>query len=119
MKHFENFSRFRSEIDKKNIRLLLISVCGINLKCLDRIRLLNGWAEYPAKFSIKSDDFVHLKSQVSFFYSIELNKIYNNVSYKKNIKSYSGLRHSMRLPVRGQRTHTNSKTARNNIKKEI
>jgi len=29
------------------------------------------------------------------------------------------MRHILHLPVRGQRTHTNAKTPRKNIKKEI
>ncbi|WP_084756421.1 30S ribosomal protein S13 [Candidatus Paracaedibacter symbiosus] len=45
--------------------------------------------------------------------------MFNNVERKKKVKSYSGMRHILKLPVRGQRTHTNSKTSRNNIKKEL
>jgi len=36
----------------------------------------------------------------------------NNIARKISIKSYAGIRHMRKLPVRGQRTHTNSKTAR-------
>jgi small subunit ribosomal protein S13 len=35
----------------------------------------------------------------------------------KDIKSYRGLRHNKRLPVRGQRTKTNSRTVRGNVRK--
>ena len=44
----------------------------------------------------------------------ELKKI-NSINLKKliTIKSYKGLRRLLGLPVRGQRTHTNAKTARN------
>ncbi len=35
----------------------------------------------------------------------------------KDIASYRGLRHSKGLPVRGQRTRTNSRTVRGNIRK--
>lgn len=43
------------------------------------------------------------------------------ISYVINIKSFRGTRHILKLPVRGQRTRTNSRTARKNIfkKKEI
>ncbi len=37
-----------------------------------------------------------------------------NVKRLKDIKSYRGIRHSKRLPVRGQRTKTNSRTRRGN-----
>lgn len=41
---------------------------------------------------------------------------FTNVQFLKDIRSYRGVRHKARLPVRGQRTHTNAKT---NKKKKI
>ncbi|MBI2013891.1 MAG: 30S ribosomal protein S13 [Candidatus Colwellbacteria bacterium] len=40
-----------------------------------------------------------------------------NIERLKDIKSYRGVRHMRRLPVRGQRTKTNSRTIRGNIRK--
>ena len=40
-----------------------------------------------------------------------------NISRLKDIKSYRGIRHLRRLPVRGQRTKTNSRTVRGNVRK--
>ena len=37
-----------------------------------------------------------------------------NIKRLKDIKSYRGVRHSKHLPVRGQRTKTNSRTVRGN-----
>lgn len=37
---------------------------------------------------------------------------HGNVNFLKNNRSYRGLRHRRNLPVRGQRTHTNAKTAK-------
>jgi small subunit ribosomal protein S13 len=34
----------------------------------------------------------------------------------KDIKCYRGLRHMKRLPTRGQRTKTNSRTVRGNVR---
>jgi len=39
-----------------------------------------------------------------------------NVNRLKNIKSYRGSRHAKRLPARGQRTKTNSRTIRGNVR---
>lgn len=39
-------------------------------------------------------------------------EISGNIKRLKDIKSYRGLRHSKHLPVRGQRTKTNSRTTR-------
>ncbi len=39
-----------------------------------------------------------------------------NVKRLKEIKSYRGIRHTRKLPVRGQRTKTNSRTLRGNVR---
>ena len=40
-----------------------------------------------------------------------------NIQRLKEIKAYRGIRHMRRLPVRGQRTKTNSRTVRGNVRK--
>ena len=42
-----------------------------------------------------------------------------NIKRLKDIKSYRGVRHMRRLPVRGQRTKTNSRTIRGNVRKTM
>lgn len=42
-----------------------------------------------------------------------------NIKRLKDIKSYRGIRHIKRLPVRGQRTKTNSRTIRGNVRKTM
>jgi small subunit ribosomal protein S13 len=44
-------------------------------------------------------------------------QISSNIRMKKEIGSYQGLRHIRGLPVRGQRTKTNSRTRRGNVRK--
>ncbi|MBI2356431.1 MAG: 30S ribosomal protein S13 [Candidatus Doudnabacteria bacterium] len=44
-------------------------------------------------------------------------QIASNIKLKKEIGSYQGLRHIKGLPVRGQRTKTNSRTRRGNVRK--
>ena len=39
-----------------------------------------------------------------------------NIKRLKDIKSYRGSRHAKRLPVRGQRSKTNSRTVRGNVR---
>lgn len=45
--------------------------------------------------------------------------IASNVKRLKDIKSYRGVRHMRRLPVNGQRTKTNSRTVRGNVRKTM
>lgn len=42
-----------------------------------------------------------------------------NIKRLKDIKSYRGTRHARRLPSRGQRTKTNSRTVRGNVRKTM
>lgn len=42
-----------------------------------------------------------------------------NVKRLKEIRSYRGYRHQRGLPVRGQRTKTNSRTVRGNVRKTM
>lgn len=46
-------------------------------------------------------------------------EIASNVKRLKDIKSYRGTRHMRRLPVNGQRTKTNSRTIRGNVRKTM
>jgi len=43
----------------------------------------------------------------------------NNIKRLKDIKSYRGSRHGRGLPSRGQRTRTNSRTRRGNVRKTM
>lgn len=42
-----------------------------------------------------------------------------NIKRLKDVKSYRGIRHIKRLPVRGQRTKTNSRTIRGNVRRTM
>lgn len=46
-------------------------------------------------------------------------EISGNIKRLKDIKCYRGIRHEKGLPVRGQRTKTNSRTRRGNVRKTM
>ena len=46
-------------------------------------------------------------------------EVAGNIKRLKDIGSYRGSRHSRRLPARGQRTKTNSRTVRGNVRKTM
>lgn len=46
-------------------------------------------------------------------------EISSNIKRLKDIKTYRGIRHIKRLPVRGQRTKTNSRTIRGNVRRTM
>jgi small subunit ribosomal protein S13 len=45
--------------------------------------------------------------------------VLSNVKRLKDIGSYRGIRHMRKMPVRGQRTKTNSRTVRGNVRKTM
>lgn len=45
--------------------------------------------------------------------------VQSNIKRLKEILSYRGSRHAKRLPARGQRTKTNSRTSRGNVRKTM
>ena len=45
--------------------------------------------------------------------------IKSNIKRLKEIRCYRGARHERKLPVRGQRTKTNSRTIRGNVRKTV
>jgi small subunit ribosomal protein S13 len=45
--------------------------------------------------------------------------ISSNIKRLKDINAYRGTRHSRKLPARGQRTKTNSRTVRGNVRKTM
>jgi len=46
-------------------------------------------------------------------------EILSNIKRLKEIGSYRGMRHAKGLPVRGQRTKTNTRTVRGNVRKTM
>lgn len=121
MNEFKDYNLFLKKSGKKNTISLLKTTYGLGFKSIKKVNLLNGDSTWQFKRveNTSVDLFNKIKTQISFFYSLEKNKIFNNVNKKKRIKNYQGMRHILRLPVHGQRTHTNSKTPRVNIKKEL
>lgn len=117
MKEFKNIQEFA--LKNKNKSLFSISLHGLNHYTLNKIELLNGFSKRVKLSNISAYDLVILKNQLLFFYDLEKNKIFKNILKYKKIKNYRGMRHILRLPIRGQRTHTNAKTIKKYTKKEL
>lgn len=102
---------------KKSLKYSLAKIYGISIFCSSRVCKQLGFSN-NLNVSDLSDD--QLKSLIKVIENS--NVLYNsdlrnfNREVKNNliqIKSYRGLRSVMRLPVRGQRTHTNARTCKN------
>ncbi len=76
----------------------------------------------PTKLAknLTTDEISRIQGAIEKNYKIEgelRQSIRQNVNRLRDIKSYRGMRHARRLPVRGQRTKTNSRSVRGNVRK--
>jgi small subunit ribosomal protein S13 len=46
-------------------------------------------------------------------------RVVGSIKLLKDLKTYRGMRHAKKLPVRGQRTRTNSRTVRGNVRRTV
>ncbi|MBU1071325.1 30S ribosomal protein S13 [Patescibacteria group bacterium] len=98
--------------EQKPVKISLTYIFGIGKKtALDMLKKLSIRPELRAK-DLTSDQILKLQNQVKeLVVEGELKRtIRNNIEILKRIKSYRGLRHSMGLPSKGQRTRTNART---------
>ena len=92
----------------KMIMLKRVENYGTNFSRQKKLMLLSGLSVTLAQ-KVDSKFFA---DNTAYYKSIEQYKLLNNIEAYKKLKNYRGIRHILRLPVRGQRTHTNSHTAR-------
>ena len=107
--------------DNKRLEIGLTAVFGIGRKraesTLKEAAVDPG--KKPTELSTDEENLIREKIE-SFFIEGELKRnISGNIKRLKDIKSYRGSRHSKNLPSRGQRTKTNSRTVRGNVRKTM
>jgi small subunit ribosomal protein S13 len=106
--------------DNKNIDISLTYLYGIGTATARKI-VTGAKVEATKKAKDLSPDEVNrIKEYLDKNLKIEgdLRQIVRgNIARLKDIQSYRGMRHSRKLPVRGQRTKTNSRTVRGNVRK--
>lgn len=101
----------------KKIDVALTYIYGIGVSRARKIlEKLNINPEVKAK-TLKEDEVNVLREEIEKKHVVEgdlRREIASNIKRLKEIGSYRGQRHSRNLPVRGQRTKTNSRTVRGN-----
>lgn len=107
--------------DSKRLEIGLTEVYGIG-----RVRakkILEGAKVDPGKkpADLSSDEESTISKLVTEYHiEGELRReISSNIKRLKDIRSYRGDRHSRNLPARGQRTKTNSRSVRGNVRKTM
>jgi small subunit ribosomal protein S13 len=106
--------------DNKRIEISLTYLYGIgrtlSLKTLAAAKIDAG---KHAK-DLTAEEISRLQAFIETNFPVEgelRQRIKTNVNRLKDIRTYRGTRHLRRLPVRGQRTRTNSRTVRGNVRK--
>lgn len=103
--------------DNKKIEYALTYVYGIGLSSSKKI-LESAKIDYSKRTKdLSNEELNELRNVISGHYVIEGDLArfrQDNIKRLKDIGSYRGSRHSAHLPVRGQRTKTNSRTVRGN-----
>jgi len=106
--------------DEKRVDISLTYIYGIGRVLAKKI--LTQVHIDPAKRTkeLSPDDLNKIKDAIEKSLKIEgelRQVVRTNINRLKDIKSYRGVRHQKKLPVRGQRTKTNSRTTRGNTRK--
>ena len=107
--------------EQKQIAFALTAVYGIGRA--RALSILDDAKVDPVKKAkdISADEENRIRTLVEKF-SIEgdlRREVAGNVKRLKDIKAYRGVRHLKGLPTRGQRTKTNSRTVRGNVRKTM
>jgi len=104
--------------DNKRLEIALTYIFGIG-KSLAQEILKTASISFDKKPKDLSEEEANTIRKLVEKYKIEEDlkrEIAANIKRLKEIKCYRGIRHSKRLPVRGQRTKTNSRTVRGNVR---
>lgn len=68
---------------------------------------------YTRKTKSKQLNDINRETQQLFLGKKLKDKIKNNINFLIKTKTYKGIRHKLKYPARGQRTHTNAKNKKN------
>ncbi len=107
--------------DDQRVEMALTGIYGIGRSRAHKI-LDEAKVEYGKKSKDLTTDEENNIRKVIEQYNIEGNlkrEVSANIKRLKDIGSYRGSRHAKRLPARGQRTKTNSRTIRGNVRKTM
>lgn len=106
--------------DHKRIEIALTYIYGIGRSSSQKILREAGVDISRKTKELSADEVNRIKNAVEKGYAIEgelRQLIRRNIERLKELGVYRGVRHARRLPVRGQRTRTNSRTVRGNERK--
>lgn len=108
--------------DKKQIEIALTHIYGIGRSLSKKILIEAGINNYKKTVDLTAEEINKLKEIIEKKYKIEgelKRAVLTNIKRLREIGCWRGARHAKGLPVRGQRTRTNSRTVRGNVRKTV
>ncbi len=106
--------------DNKRIEIAMTYMYGIGRPRSRELLLENKISLDKRTKELTQDEMNRIKNWIEKHYRVEgdlRQVIRRNIQRMKELQTYRGTRHAKRLPVRGQRTKTNSRTVRGNVRK--
>jgi len=106
--------------DEKRIEAALTYIYGIGPLLSKKILTEADISPDKRAKNLSTSEINKIKNILTANYKIEGELrvvVKQNIARLKDIQAYRGIRHAKNLPVRGQRTKTNSRTVRGNIRK--
>lgn len=103
--------------DDKRIEIALTYIYGVGRARAGKILEKTGIDKNTRAGKISQDDLKKLRDEIERKFVLEgelKRQVMMNIKRLKEINSYRGSRHRKGLPVRGQRTKTNTRTVRGN-----
>lgn len=108
--------------NEKHIVIALRAIYGIGKTRANAICAATKVAANVRTKDLDDDAVQRLRTFIEREYRVEgelRREVIGNIKRLRDIGSYRGMRHAKRLPVRGQRTKTNSRTVRGNVRRTM
>jgi len=108
--------------DEKRIEISLTYIYGIGPKTASKILDELGISKQTRTKDISETDGNKIREYVEKTIRVEgelKHEVRTNIKRLKEVGCYRGIRHQKGLPVRGQRTKTNNRTVRGNVRRTM
>lgn len=106
--------------NEKRVEAALPYIYGVGLSLSKKILSETGVSPDKRTKDLTEPELNRIREYIEKNYKVEgelKQQVLLNIKRLKEISSYRGIRHIKGLPVRGQRTKTNSRTRRGNVRK--
>lgn len=108
--------------NEKRVEISLTYIYGIGLTTSQKILEVTKISPDTRVKDLKEEEINQLRTLIEKQYKVEgdlRREVVSNIKRLKEINCYRGIRHAKNLPLRGQRTKTNSRTVRGNKRSTI